>query len=80
MAVQVLCLLQEDVVEDSGDVNGDIVFYGLQHCHVGADTGQQLAWLSYLLSRLVVHSHSHYGPGDRRRATPLVHVQHPSIF
>lgn len=65
MAVQVLCLLQQDIVEDPGDVDGDVVLYGLQHCHVGPDAGQQLTGLGYLLSSLVVHGHPHYGPGDR---------------
>ena len=64
MAVQVLRLLQEDVVEDAGDVDGDVVLYGLQHRHVGPHAGQQLAGLGYLLGRLVVHRHPHYGPGD----------------
>ena len=65
MAVQVLRLLQEDVVEDPGDVDGDVVLYGLQNRHVGSDTGQQLAGLGYLLGSLVVHGHPDYGPGDR---------------
>lgn len=64
MAVQVLRLLQEDVVEDPGDVDGDVVLYGLQNCHVCSNTGQQLAGLGYLLSSLVVHGHAHDGPGD----------------
>ena len=62
MAVQVLRLLQEDVVEDAGDVNGDVVLDGLQHRHVGPDAGQQLAGLGYLLGGLVVHGHAHDGP------------------
>ena len=65
MAVQVLRLLQEDVVEDAGDVDGHIVLYRLQHRHVGSDAGQQLAGLGYLLSSLVVHRHPNYGPGGR---------------
>lgn len=65
MAVQVLRLLQEDVVEDPGDVDGDVVLYGLQHRHVGSHAGQQLAGLGDLLSGLVVHGHPHDGPGDR---------------
>lgn len=65
MAVQMLRLLQEDVVEDPGDVDGDVVLYGLEHRHVGADAGQQFARFGYLLRGLVVHGHSHYGPGDR---------------
>lgn len=67
VTVQVLRLLQEDVVEDSGDVDGDVVLYGLEHRHVGSDAGQQLTGLGYLLSSLVVHGHPHYGPGDRWR-------------
>lgn len=67
VAVQVLRLLQEDVVEDSGDVDGDVVLYGLKHRHVGPHAGQQLTGLGYLLSSLVVHGHPHYGPTDRRR-------------
>lgn len=62
MAVQVLRLLQEDVVEDPRDVDGDVVLYGLQHGHVGPDAGEQLTGLGYLLSRLVVHGHPHDGP------------------
>lgn len=65
MAVQVLRLLQEDVVEDPGDVDGDVVLYGLKHRHVGPDAGEQLTGLRYLLSGLVVHGHPHYGPKDR---------------
>lgn len=64
VAVQVLRLLQEDVVEDPGDVDGDVVLYGLKHRHVGPDAGQQLTRFGYLLSSLVVHGHPHYGPGD----------------
>lgn len=64
MAVQVLRLLQEDVVENSRDVDGDVVLYGLQHRHVGSDACQQLAGLGYLLGSLVVHGHPHYGPAD----------------
>lgn len=66
MAVQVLRLLQEDVVENPSDVDGDVVLNGLQHCHVGSDTGQQLAGLGYLLRGLVVHGHSNDRPGGRR--------------
>lgn len=62
VAVQVLRLLQEDVVEDPGDVDGDIVLYGLKHCHVGPHAGQQLAGFGDLLGSLVVHGHPHYGP------------------
>lgn len=40
MAVQVLRLLQEDIVENSGDVDGDVILYGLQHRHVSPDAGQ----------------------------------------
>lgn len=65
VAVQVLRLLQEDVVEDPGDVDGDVVLYGLKHGHVGPDAGQQLTRLGYLLSSLVVHGHPHYRPRDR---------------
>lgn len=64
MAVQVLRLLQEHVVEDPSDVDGHVVLYGLQHRHVGPHTGQQLAGLGYLLSSLVVHGHSNDRPGD----------------
>lgn len=67
VAVQVLRLLQEDVVEDPGDVDGDVVLYGLKHRHVGPDAGQQLTGLGYLLSSLVIHGHAHYGPGGRGR-------------
>lgn len=67
VAVQVLRLLQEDVVEDSSDVDGDVVLYGLKHRHVGPDAGQQLAGLGYLLSSLVVHGHPDYRPRDRGR-------------
>lgn len=65
MAVQVLRLLQEDVVEDSGDVDGHVVLYGLQNRHVGSDTGQQLAGLGDLLGGLVVHRHPNYRPEGR---------------
>lgn len=64
VAVQVLRLLQEDVVEDARDVDGDVVLDGLQHRHVGPHAGQQFAGLGDLLSCLVVHGHPHYGPGD----------------
>lgn len=64
VAVQVLRLLQEDVVEDAGDVDGDVVLYGLEHRHVGAHAGQQLAGLGYLLGGLVVHGHPHYRPAE----------------
>lgn len=64
MTVQVLRLLQEDVVEDPGDVDGDVVLYGLQHSHVGPDAGQQLTGLGDLLSSLIVHRHPHYRPGN----------------
>ena len=65
VAVQVLRLLQEDVVEHAGDVDGDVVLYGLEHRHVGAHAGQQLAGLGYLLGGLVVHGHPHYRPAGR---------------
>lgn len=65
MTVQMLRLLQEDVVEHSGDVDSDIILYWLKYSHVGADAGQQLTGLGYLLSSLVVHGHPYYGPGIR---------------
>lgn len=65
MAVQVLRLLQEDIVENSGDVDGDVILYGLQHRHVSPDAGQQLAGLGDLLSGLVVHGHPNYRPAGR---------------
>lgn len=68
MAVQVLRLLQEDVVEHSCDVDGDVVLYGLQNGHICSDARQQLAGLGYLLSSLVVHGHPHYGPGHDQRS------------
>lgn len=67
VAVQVLRLLQQHVVEDPRDVDGDVVLYGLQHRHVGANAGQQLAGLGDLLGGLVVHGHAHYRPGGRGR-------------
>lgn len=69
VAVQMLRLLQEDVVEHPGDVDSDVILYWLKYSHVGADAGQQLTGLCYLLSCLVVHGHPHYGP--RIRAFPL---------
>lgn len=63
MTVQMLRLLQEDVVEHSGDVDSDVILYWLKNSHVGADAGQQLTGLGYLLSSLVVHCHPYYGPG-----------------
>lgn len=65
MTVQMLRLLQEDVVEHSGDVDSDVILYWLKNSHVGADAGQQLTGLGYLLSGLVVHGHPYYGPGIR---------------
>lgn len=64
VAVQVLRLLQQHVVEHPGDVDGDVVFDGLEHRHVGPHTGQQLAGLGDLLRGLVVHGHAHNGPAD----------------
>lgn len=65
MAVQVLRLLQEDVIKNSSNVDGDVVLDGLQHSHVSPDAGQQLAGLGDLLSGLVVHGHPNYRPGGR---------------
>lgn len=78
VAVQVLRLLQEDVVEDPSDVDGDVVLYGLEHCHVGPHAGQQLAGFGDLLGGLVVHGHAHYGPRARVRTsqTPTTQIQH----
>ncbi len=42
VAVEVLGLLQQHVVEHSGDVNLHIILDGLQHCHVGPHAGEQL--------------------------------------
>lgn len=64
VAVQVLRLLQQHVVEHPGDVNGDVVLDGLEHRHVGPHAGQQLAGLGDLLGGLVVHGHAHDGPAD----------------
>lgn len=64
MAVQVLRLLQQHVVEHPGDVDGDVVLDGLEHRHVGPHAGQQLAGLGDLLGGLVVHGHAHDGPAD----------------
>lgn len=82
VAVQVLRLLQEDVVEDSGDVDGDVVLYGLKHCHVGPHAGQQLTGLGYLLSSLVVHGHPHYGSADRGRSdlTEFLHSRTNNVL
>ncbi len=62
MAVEVLGLLQQHVVEHSGDVNLHIILDGLQHCHVGPHAGEQLWWFGNLLCGLVVHGHPDYGP------------------
>lgn len=62
VTIQMLRLLQQDVVEHPGDVDGDIILYWLKYSHVGADAGQQLTGLGYLLSSLVVHGHPYYGP------------------
>lgn len=64
VAVQVLRLLQQHVVEHPGDIDGDVVLDGLEHRHVGPHAGQQLAGLGDLLRGLVVHGHAHDGPAD----------------
>ena len=43
-----LCLLEEDIVEDPRDVNVDIVLHRLEHVHVGLHRVEQLAGLGYL--------------------------------
>ncbi len=52
VAVQVLRLLQENVVEHPGDVDGDVVLYGLYHCISAASC-------SSLLKATNCKSHQH---------------------
>lgn len=76
VAVQVLRLLQQDVVKDPRDVDGHIVLYGLQHCHVRSHAGQQLTGLSYLLGGLIVHGHPNDGPAQTGSRN-LIHCPFP---
>lgn len=75
MAVQVLSLLQQNVVEHSSYVDLHVVLDGLQHSHVGPHTGQQLRRLGDLLRGLVIHRHPHDGPEGLRSTHSLIKKQ-----
>lgn len=62
--IQRLSLLQQDVLQQSGDVHVDVAGEALHAGRVGSHHCQEVRWTGYLLGGLVVICHSHDDPRE----------------
>lgn len=75
MWVQRLCLLQQDALDQPGDVHIDVAGEAVQAGYIGSYPCQKVRGSCYLLGGLVVIGHSHNDPGE----TCLIKVtDHPT--